>query len=65
MEPRTEPEPTTALPGTEAKVAVMAERATLGLPLWHERDARLGYLEPYEDRPGGVGVTNQGERDET
>jgi hypothetical protein len=34
--------PTGALPGTEEKVAVLAERARLGLSLWHPRDARLG-----------------------
>lgn len=35
-------EPTTALPGSEEKVAILAERARLGLSLWHPRDARLG-----------------------
>ena len=33
--------PTSALPGTEEKVAVLAERARLGLSLWHPHDARL------------------------
>ena len=33
--------PTSALPGSEAKVAVLAERARLGLSLWHPLDARL------------------------
>ena len=33
--------PTNALPGTEEKVAVLAERARLGLSLWHPLDARL------------------------
>lgn len=33
--------PTEALPGTEDKVAILAERARLGLSLWHPRDARL------------------------
>ncbi len=32
-------EPTTARPGTEAKIAVLAERARLGLSLWHPLDA--------------------------
>jgi hypothetical protein len=35
-------EPTEALPGSEDKVAILAERARLGLSLWHPRDARLG-----------------------
>jgi len=35
------PEPTTALPGTPEKVAVLEERARLGLALWHPLDARL------------------------
>ena len=34
-------EPTNALPGTEDKVAVLAERARLGLSLWHPHDATL------------------------
>jgi hypothetical protein len=29
---------TEALPGSQAKVDVLAERARLGLPLWHRRD---------------------------
>ena len=33
------PVPTGALPGTPEKVAVLAERAGLGLSLWHPRDA--------------------------
>ena len=33
--------PTEALPGSEDKVAVLAERARLGLSLWHPRDATL------------------------
>ena len=33
------PEPTDALPGTEAKVRVLIQRAALGLELWHPRDA--------------------------
>jgi hypothetical protein len=35
-------EPTDALPGSEEKVAILAERARLGLSLWHPQDARLG-----------------------
>jgi hypothetical protein len=35
------PQPTTALPGTAEKVAVLEERARLGLCLWHPLDARL------------------------
>jgi hypothetical protein len=35
-------QPTEALPGTQDKVSVLAERARLGLSLWHPRDARLG-----------------------
>ncbi len=31
---------TRALPGTEEKVAVLAERAKAGLPLWHSGDRR-------------------------
>lgn len=34
-------EPTTALPGTPEKVAVLMERARLGQSLWHPDDARL------------------------
>ena len=34
-------EPTDALPGTEDKVAVLAERARLGQSLWHPLDATL------------------------
>jgi len=33
-------DPTTALPGTEEKVAVLAERARLGMALWHPQDAK-------------------------
>ena len=41
-------EPTTALPGSPEKVAVLAERARLGLSLWHPADAR------HVDRPAPV-----------
>jgi hypothetical protein len=34
--PRT---PTRAMPGTEEKIAVLEERARLGLCLWHPKDA--------------------------
>ena len=34
--------PTEALPGTEEKVTVLAERAKLGQELWHPRDASRG-----------------------
>jgi hypothetical protein len=34
-------QPTTALPGTAEKVAVLEERARLGLSLWHPLDATL------------------------
>ena len=34
-------EPTDALPGTPEKVAIMEERARLGLSLWHPQDATL------------------------
>ena len=34
------PEPTTALPGTPEKAAVLAERARLKLALWHPLDAK-------------------------
>jgi hypothetical protein len=34
-------QPTNALPGSPEKVAVLAERARLGLSLWHPLDARL------------------------
>ena len=33
--------PTEALPGSEAKVNILMERARLGLSLWHPHDARL------------------------
>ena len=33
------PMPTRALPGTPEKVAVLEERARLGVSLWHPRDA--------------------------
>jgi hypothetical protein len=31
---------TRAMPGTIAKLDIMAERAALGLPLWHPSDRR-------------------------
>jgi hypothetical protein len=33
--------PTAAIPGTAEKVAVLSERARLGLSLWHPRDAPM------------------------
>ena len=38
-------EPTTAIPGTQEKLAILAARARAGLPLWHEAD-RLDYEDP-------------------
>lgn len=51
--------PTDALPGTEAKVRVMAERAALGLELFHPDDARRDDPPPIAEatpgyEPGGV-----------
>lgn len=34
-------QPTSAMPGSEEKVAILAERARLGLSLWHPGDATL------------------------
>ena len=31
---------TEALPGTDAKLAILAERVERGLPLWHPQDRR-------------------------
>jgi hypothetical protein len=36
---------TAAIPGTEEKLAVLAERVRAGLPLWHDDD-RPDYEEP-------------------
>lgn len=38
---------THAIPGTDEKLRVLAERVRAGLPLWHERD-RADYEEPFE-----------------
>jgi hypothetical protein len=38
--------PTTALPGTAAKLVVFQERAELGLPLFHPDDAKLDGITP-------------------
>jgi hypothetical protein len=35
------PEPTAATPGSAEKVAILAERARLGLSLWHPLDAPM------------------------
>lgn len=40
---------TLALPGTEEKVATLAERAQMGLPLWHPEDRRT-----YDDAFSGM-----------
>jgi hypothetical protein len=39
--PTSSPEPTTALPGTPEKVAVLERRARLGQALWHPLDPCL------------------------
>jgi hypothetical protein len=36
----TELPPTPAMPGSKEKLAILAERLRLGLPLWHESDRR-------------------------
>lgn len=33
--------PTDAVPGTRAKVQVMAQRLEMGLPLWHDEDPTI------------------------
>lgn len=38
-EPKNKPIPTTAMPGTAEKVAVLCQRAERGEALWHPRDA--------------------------
>lgn len=38
---------TRAIPGTDEKLQVLAERVKAGLPLWHARD-RADYEEPVE-----------------
>jgi len=35
------PAPTNALPGSPEKVRILAERARLGVSLWHQLDATL------------------------
>src|SRR5690242_18442394 len=47
-------EPTTALPGSPEKVAILEERARLGVALWHPLDATL---------EGAVGVPWERERE--
>jgi hypothetical protein len=44
--------PTGAMPGTTAKLDVLAERLRLGLPLWHPRD-RVSYDDEVDE---GYGV---------
>jgi hypothetical protein len=36
----TEVPPTPAMPGSKEKLAILAERLQLGLPLWHDSDRR-------------------------
>ncbi|HEV3417051.1 MAG TPA: hypothetical protein VG056_09570 [Pirellulales bacterium] len=38
--PQNEYDATRALPGSDAKLAIMAERLKQGLPLWHPEDVR-------------------------
>lgn len=44
FEPRsveeTEYDSTSAIPGSDEKLSILAERAAKGLPLWHQRDCR-------------------------
>jgi hypothetical protein len=40
-------DPTQALPGTDEKLSILAERVRRGLPLWHPSD-RLSY-DPTQD----------------
>ena len=40
--------PTAALPGSREKLNILADRARLGLPLWHPSD-RLSYDEATDD----------------
>ena len=44
-------ESTAALPGSQSKVATLAERASCGLPLWHSEDRKC-----YDD-PGNLSET--------
>lgn len=39
--------PTAAMPGSQEKLEVLAERLRQGLPLWHPED-RLSYDDNYE-----------------
>jgi hypothetical protein len=39
-------EPTNALPGSEEKIRILAERARLGQSLWHPLDATLASTQP-------------------
>lgn len=45
--------PTSALPGTEEKIRVMQERASLGLPIFHPLDATI----PVGSQPDEQGPT--------
>jgi hypothetical protein len=42
---------TTAMPGTEEKLAILAQRVQKGLPLWHSKDRR-GYDDEQDDLHG-------------
>ena len=42
-------ESTVALPGTERKLTILAERASQGLPLWHPSDRKT-----YDDSDNGL-----------
>lgn len=51
FEPNTKPlsqvRPTGALPGSDEKLAVLAERLRQGMPLWHPED-RISYDDQWE-----------------
>ena len=44
-------EATEAIPGTQAKLEILAQRLSRGLPLWHPRD-RLNYERMNEPQQG-------------
>lgn len=57
----TMPEPTSAMPGTHAKLRVLEERASLGQQLYHPDDAVMDDREPTADmlsQPGVPGGSN-------
>jgi hypothetical protein len=49
------PQPTSALPGTDEKVAVMVVRARLGQALFHPDDAGMPPRPGQDDQVGGEG----------